>query len=472
MILDIEHLNRGNLRLSYFDKDGAVKVKDFLVPDPSNWEVCSDRDRKKSTIMKNWDGQAVKKVPTRYLNKHSVAEFIESLPKEDHEEITALNFPKVQSIDIETEVIDGFPNPDVARERITTIAIAFEDCKTMVMGWKPLSKEAERSIYDQHREYLKEFGDWEFRYVNFKNEYEMLYALIHKILPKCSVVIGWNMDFFDWPYITNRCNRLAIDISMASPSRRTHPVRTKEGAELKVPYHIGIIDYLTIYKKWDRVVKVKESNSLDFVSNAVLGTTKIKYDGTLQQLYEEDYDKYVLYNAIDAALVTLIHKKLRTINAAFSVASYCNLSIYKASSPVALTEALMWRGFFERGMVIADRRLDKPKGEYEGAYVKRPVPGMYRGVACYDFASLYPSIMRQFNISPESYIKKELDPAKIAAERERGEFIVAETGTMYKREESVTKELLARLYAERREHKDRYIEIEKFLSRRKKKTKI
>lgn len=405
----------------------------------------------------------MKRVPVRRMNKFSVAEFIENLPDADRSEITALNFPQVQSIDIETEVIDGFPNPNVARERITTIAVSFEDLSTVVMGWKPLSRESEKAVFDGHREYLKDFGEWSFRYVAFKNEYEMMYAFVHKVLPACSVVIGWNTDWFDWPYIVNRCARLNIDIAGASPSRRTHPMRTKEGAEFPVPYHIGLIDYLTIYKKWDRTVKVKESNSLDFVSNAVLGVTKLKYAGTLQQLYEEDYDKYVLYNAIDSALVLLIHHRLRTVNAAFSVAAYCNLSIYKSSSPVALTEALMWKGFYERGMVIGDRRVDKPKGEYEGAYVKNPVPGMYKAVACYDFASLYPSIMRQFNISPESYVRKAPDDREKMAEEG---LIVSVTGAAYRRETSVTKGLLTKLYAERKGHKKTHLEIERFLARR------
>jgi hypothetical protein len=96
--------------------------------------------------------------------------------------------------------------------------------------------------------------------------------------------------------------------------------------------HVGIIDYLDVYRRWDRTVAIKENNTLDFVGNAVLGVTKLKYEGTLQELYEKDYDKYILYNAVDAAIVCLIHKKLKTINAVLSVSCLCNLSISQKDS--------------------------------------------------------------------------------------------------------------------------------------------
>jgi DNA polymerase elongation subunit (family B) len=98
---------------------------------------------------------------------------------------------------------------------------------------------------------------------------------------------------FDWKYIYNRCKKIGIDITTASPSRKV------QGND-NILMHVGIIDYLDIYRRWDRTVAIKESNSLDFVASAVLGTTKLKYNGTLQELYENDYDKYVLYNAVDA----------------------------------------------------------------------------------------------------------------------------------------------------------------------------
>jgi DNA polymerase elongation subunit (family B) len=289
-----------------------------------------------------------------------------------------------------------------------------------------------------------------------------MYTFINKFLPNFSLAIGWNFMGFDWKYIFNRCKRLGIDVSMASPTRKL------QGND-NIPLHIGMIDYMEIYKRWDRTVQIKESNSLDFVSNAVLGTTKLKYSGTLQELYENDYDKYVLYNAIDAALVCLIHKKLKTINSVLSVSCLCNLSIYKASSAVNLTEALLWRGYYSRNMVIADKKVETPRGAYEGAYVKEPEAGMFRAVTCFDYASLYPSIMRQFNVSPESFITKTQDQTKLEAHKQDQSYIVSTTGAIYNNKEvSVLKEILTNLYSERKTNKNRHLEIERKLAKNKK----
>jgi DNA polymerase elongation subunit (family B) len=461
MILDIEN-NDGELIISYYDKEGKSRIKRFDTSNAENWTLCSASDTKRVREFANWDGKPVKKVKERKLNKWSIYEFINNLPAEDKDQITALNFPRIQSVDIETEVIDSFPAPEIAKERITTIAIATEDNSTLVLGWKKISKEQEKEIFDKHQEYLKNFGDWTFKYVCFEDEYNMMYTFINKILPSCSLIIGWNYMSFDWKYIFNRCKRLGIDVSLASPTRRLN-------GNDNIPMHIGMIDYLDIYRRWDRTVAIKESNTLDFVSNAVLGTTKIKYNGTLQELYELDYDKYILYNAIDAALVCLIHKKLKTLNSVLSVSNLTNLPMYKASSAVNLTEALLWKGYYDRNAVIADRKVETPRGSYEGAYVKEPEPGMFRAVTCFDYASLYPSIMRQFNVSPESFIMKVNDPTKNEKYKEDPNFIASVTGAVYDNKEvSVLKEILTNLYAERKINKTKHLEIERKFSKLKK----
>ena len=461
MILDIEN-NDGELIISYYDKEGKSRIKRFDTSETENWTICSASDPKRVKEFANWDGKPVKRIKERRLNKWSIYEFINNLPKDDKDQITALNFPRVQSVDIETEVIDSFPAPEIAKERITTIAIATEDNSTLVLGWKQISKDQEREIFDKHKEYLKNFGDWTFKYVCFEDEYNMMYTFINKILPSCSLIIGWNYMSFDWKYIFNRCKRLGIDVSMASPTRKV------QGND-NIPMHIGMIDYLDIYRRWDRTVAIKESNTLDFVSNAVLGTTKIKYNGTLQELYEIDYDKYILYNAIDAALVCLIHKKLKTLNSVLSVSNLTNLPMYKASSAVNLTEALLWKGYYERNAVIADRKVETPRGAYEGAYVKEPEPGMFRAVTCFDYASLYPSIMRQFNVSPESFILKVNDTTKMDNYKQDPNYIASVTGAVYDNQKvSVLKEILTNLYAERKINKNKHLEIERKFSKLKK----
>lgn len=460
MILDIEN-NNSEVILSYFDKEGKVKLKKFRLSEDecSNWKICSETDTRKSQTFRNWDGKPVKKVKDKRLSKFSIYEFIHNLDDPEKDQITGFHLPKIQSIDIETEVIDSFPDPSVARERITTIAISTETNKTIVLGWKPLSVDKQKEIFDSHREYLKKFGEWDFKYICFEDEFNMMYTFVNKFIPNFSVMIGWNFMNFDWKYIFNRCKRLGIDITAASPTRKI------QGND-NILMHVGIIDYLDIYRRWDRTVQIKESNSLDFVSNAVLGTTKLKYNGSLQELYENDYEKYVLYNAIDSALVSLIHQKLKTLNMVFSIGCICSVPIYRASSAVNVTEALLWKGYYKRNQVIADDRTDKVKGAYEGAYVKEPEPGMFRAATCFDYASLYPSIMRQYNVSPESFIRKEQNHENLEKYRKDPNYIVSVTGAIYDNsKESVLKEILTDLYTERKKNKNRGLGIDLTLSK-------
>ena len=450
MILDIE--NRfNNLRISYFDKQGDVKVNDYRVENIQNWQICSENDPHRDRTFRNWDGKPVKKSRSKFLNKWSIYEFIHN--NSDIDALSALNFPKIYSIDIETEVIDGFPNPEVARERITTIAIAMQNKKVLVLGWKPIDQEKQKKIFDDVRKHMKDYGEWDFKYKCFDDEYNMLFTFIHQLLPKMAFVTGWNFIGFDWKYIYTRCRRLSIDPAQASVSKKVN----RDG----IPLHIAMMDYLQIYRQFDRTVAVKENNTLDFVATTVLGIPKIKYNGTLQELYEQDYDKYVFYNAIDAALVTEIHEKIATLNAVLSVSVLCNISLYKCTSAVNITEAFLWKKYYQRHCVVADEFV-RPgeRKSYEGAYVKEPEVGFYKGAACFDFASLYPSIMRQINISPESYIKKEFDQEKLEEYRKDPEKIVSVTGAVYHKKPSAMKEVLTELYAERKKHKRRHLDLE------------
>ena len=153
----------------------------------------------------------------------------------------------------------------------------------------------------------------------------------------------------------------------------------------------------------------------------------------------------------------------------FSIGCFCDVSIYRASSAVNVTEALLCKGFYKRNMVIADERTEKIKGSYEGAYVKEPEAGMFRAVTCFDYASLYPSIMRQYNVSPESFVRKETDPNRIQELKKDPNYIVSVTGAIYDNSKvSVLKEILTELYTERKRNKNRQLDIERALLKIKK----
>ena len=138
---------------------------------------------------------------------------------------------------------------------------------------------------------------------------------------------------------------------------------------------------------------------------------------------------------------------------ALTIAHMTQISIFKAASPVAITEALLAREFLTRNLVMAKDPKAPPtkRQQFEGAFVKEPKTGMHNAVAAFDFASLYPSIMRQLNVSPESFIKKVKPEFK---DREVGDDrIVSVTGAVYSTERSILKDVLSRLYSQRKDYK-------------------
>lgn len=446
MLLDVQQ--RGTqLTISYYDKEGTTSYKQYRIDQVANWEVCEEKDKNKSDRFRNWDGRPVKKAAARALDKYSLIQFMDDLSYEETEEIFGYNFPKVYFVDIEVEVKDGFPEADRADTPVTTIAIVTPNAQAIVLATGDLAQSEQKKIQDDVDEYFKKTGvRFSFVYKKLDSEYDLLYTFFKSFMSKFPMVTGWNFINFDWKYLVNRASKLAIDPAISSP------VGELWGKE-NLPLHVGVMDYLELYRKWDRSVDIKENFTLDSTAEAVVGLKKIKYTGTIQDLYEKEYTKYVYYNVVDTCLVYLIHHKIKTMDIALTIANMCRIGIYKASSPVAITESMLCRKFLEQNKVMAKNFVEDSKKDtqYTGAYVKAPVVGMHRGVACFDFASLYPSIMRQINISPESFIKK-IDPA--AAQKEKSDDkIVSVTGAIYKKEDSILKNILTELYTNRKVYK-------------------
>ena len=448
MLLDISQEDK-HLRVSYYDEDGRTKFKlfDLNKEDMFNWHICSSNDKDADELIRNWDGKKVKKVRTKYLNKYRVIEFIDNLPEFHKDTIFGYHFPRTYFVDIEVEVTDSFPEPSIAANEITAICVVTPERQCIVLATKPLDIKIQEKIQNQVDNHFKDIDDkFSFIFKDFKTEYDLLYTFLDTFVKKFSMMTGWNFINFDWQYIVNRAKRIGIDINICSPTGETF-------GRHKFPKHVGIMDYLDIYKKWDKTVDIKENYKLDTVGEEVVGIRKVKYDGTIQDLYEKDYPKYIFYNVIDTALVYLIHQKIKTMDIALTISHMSRISIFKAGSPVAITEALLSREFLKKNKVMAVDPKAKPskREQFEGAFVKEPITGMHGAVAAFDFASLYPSIMRQMNVSPESFVKKVApDKRKTEVGEDR---IVAVTGAVYSTERSILKDVLTRLYSQRKEYK-------------------
>lgn len=464
MILDIEQTYE-LLKISYYDKKGNVAFKKYDTNNLYNWVLCGESDPRKDPVYKNWDGRAVKKAKCKFQTKYSMLEFLQNLPTEDKEDLFALNFPKTYFFDIETEVLDGFPDPEFAKNKITAISITSPDYNVITLATKQLEYKEITKIQEDINEYIKSTGKrFNFTFKYFESETDMLFTFLDKFVKNIPLLSGWNIVNFDWKYIINRCKHLALDPIIASP---VHQLRYDN-----IPLHVGILDYMEIYKKWDRSVEIKENFTLDSNAEAVLKLKKIKYNGTLQDLYNKDYEKYILYNAIDTILVQLMHEKLKTLDIALTLANLCNISIYKASSPVTVTESLFCRKFLEKNLVMtvdpSKQGITPKKQQFTGAYVKKPVPGLYKLIMCNDYSSLYPSCMRQLNISPESFIEKlygivkpkdendeytRAQNKKIIDARKTDDVIISTNGCVFQKEDSILKQILNELYSNRKKNK-------------------
>jgi DNA polymerase elongation subunit (family B) len=450
MLLDLQQEEQ-SLIVSFFNEEGKVDFKTYDTSNVYNWQVCEPTDKYKSKQFINWDGKPVKKFKGKNLGKHTLTTFLESLPEEDSNKIFGYNFPKIYFFDIETEVTEGFPEPSKAENQVLTISLVTPEQKIIVMGLKDLTPTEQASIASRTNEHFKAFNsNWEFIYKKFNSEYDMVYTFMQTV-SKLPMLSGWHCIGFDWQYLINRCRRLQIDPSISSPTRSLTD-------KTKLPYHVGLIDYKELYVNWDRSISPKENGKLETAAKQVLGMGKIQYDGGLQDLYEKDFETYVYYNAVDSALVYYIDQKLKTMQVVLTLSNICKMSIYKAGSPVAITESIICRNLLKENKVMArnfnESDENKKQGQYTGAFVKDPVVGMHRGVACFDYASLYPSIMRQFNISPDSYIEKLPDNIKDEKrEQLKGSKIVTSYGGVYSTEPSILKKVLTDLYSERKKYK-------------------
>jgi DNA polymerase elongation subunit (family B) len=237
------------------------------------------------------------------------------------------------------------------------------------------------------------------------------------------------------------------------------PSKTLIG-KAKMPVHLGLLDYMEVFMN-TKPYKVVENYKLDYIANLVLGTTKLHSEYATMMEAQQDVENFTKYNIIDTILVKLIEDKLGLLDVAFAISKFAKVDVSKVFSAVFITETLMCREFLERGLYMAnDRRELEEDATYDGAYVAKPEPGYYKYVSCFDFASMYPNIQIQFNISPDSY------GGKIKAGQEPTiDQVLTKNDTLFtKKYDSAARTILTRLYNGRVDTKDEMKKLEEQLS--------
>lgn len=380
MIVNIEK-RKSYLIISYVNKDGGISYMKLDIPPSHQFEYAYTRYRHEALPdIKSWDNKNVKRVPSNFMSKYRIQEFFMDAG-EIANPLFEMNYPKIASCDIEVDVTDdGFAEPSMANNKINTVAWSqYPD--VYVFGLKNLSGEqCERIEQDINKHTSKIGKKWNFIYRQHDNEADMLHDFLYNYARHAPLITGWNFWNFDWLYIYNRCKNLSLDISWMSPTKQWYDHKTKDRNKtviIKLPQHKLIVDYLAIYKKWDRIIDPKENNTLDFVAESALGIKKVKYSGTFTELYEKDFDKYVFYNAIDTVLVEEIHNKLKTMNTFLGLGNITRVEAMSAFSPIQMLEATLARYAYNRNQVFPNARNRNQRGDYIGAFVFDPVPDLY-----------------------------------------------------------------------------------------------
>lgn len=468
MILDYEYKN-GKLLLSYFNKKGNIEFKTYDWHSPLQWEICSDKDVSKSDQFKTWNKKPVKLNRSRYPNRYAIYEYLRKVNEEDQKDIFGYNKPNLWFCDIEVEITQGFPEAYLADNEVTSVSLINGD-NVVLLGIKPLSdKQIEQMEIDMNKYFEKFDKHYKIKWIYCETEYELMDILFNVIIPKIPVMTGWNFIKYDWVYLVTRARKIGINPNVASPTGELKKPWSKNADDYKpiyeeLPKHRMIFDYMEIFDKWDNSIKIRESMSLDFISSAVLDVKKLEYDGTLKDLYHNDWYTYSLYNCIDTALVQLIDEKQKTFDIMLSIANLAKIDVKSVLSQLRVTEGVLFDTYYENGIVMAKQKSsytendeDENDKKFTGGYVKFPCVGLKMWVVVFDYASLYPSTMRQFNIAPESYKGMKISDTECMLDGVKQPIdntdIILLNGAVFKNEESGTKTVLTNIYFDRKSNK-------------------
>lgn len=462
-MVNIEQVN-DILKISYVDENGDIKISALKVPSEEmfNWEYTKTKGDKKFI---SWDKKPIKKVKSKYLNKYRMVEYFASQPQEYQDlYFNVRNIPKMYFVDIETQILDEFPSNENPKSIIYTIAIADQENNIIVLGLKDLSDKDITSIKNKLNKHFSLFNiEFNFKYIKYETEFDMLYTFLAKFVKKMPLITGWNFTGFDWPYIIARSRRLGIDVEICSPTGKMKtvnlPLNDNTDIRVDLPYHKIVVDYLQVYKKWDNRILIKESDTLDYVAEQALKIKKVSYNGTLTDLYRDNFQDYVFYNAVDAHLVKLIHDQLNSIYPYLALSNLTRVEHHHAFSAKNMIENILALELLNHNKILVlDTNKEKPKGEkFKGAYVFPVEKGFHKWVLAFDFASLYPSTIRQHKISPETYLGKIASLPKLLDDDK----IYCANGAVFeKTDEGALPILMSKIYKQRKDYKNIYGEIE------------
>lgn len=376
---------------------------------------------------------------------------------------------RVGYLDIEVETRNGFSSSSEAWQPITAISLKCNGTY-YVFGLKDYIVSQDNIQY-----YLAE------------NEEDLIEQFISTWRAlDVDVVTGWNVQFFDIPYLINRITNVFDEdtAKKLSPwghiTSRNAIIHGREEMAMTL-VGIAILDYMELYKKF--TFTQQSSYKLNHIAHVELGDAKIDYSeyGTLHDLYDNDFQKYIDYNIQDVELIERLEDKMKFIEQAYALAYSAKVNLNDVFSQVRMWDVMIHNYLYDRHIVVPQKRESKKDEKYAGAYVADPVVGMHEWIASFDLASLYPHLIMQYNISPETIVNHKFNVSiDDVIDRDRSKFesvgtnmlfdpdgvevSVAANGHAFRRDvRGFLPEMMEMLYDQRKEFKRSMIEAEQEL---------
>jgi DNA polymerase elongation subunit (family B) len=294
----------------------------------------------------------------------------------------------------------GFASPQDPFNPVTAISLYLDwlgQLVTLVIAPKHYSSEMAQHISSEFENCIV-----------FTNEIEM-FETFFQLIEDADVLTGWNSEGYDIPYMVNRVTRVmskddtrkfCLMGHLPKPREYERFGKTETTYDLVGRIHM---DYLQLYKKYN--YESRHSYKLDFIGEMEVGENKTQYEGSLDQLYNKDFKKFIEYNRQDTMLLVKIHNKLQFLDLANSIAHQNTVLLPTAMGSVAQIEMAIINKAHSMGMVVPDKQEKEADDQAAaGAYVATPKKGISEWIGGMDIASLYPSVIRALNMAPETIV--------------------------------------------------------------------
>jgi DNA polymerase elongation subunit (family B) len=429
------------------DKGSGWTTLDDVAVDPIQFDSMNEA----KDFMKRYEGISNFNV---YGNTNYTAQFVaETFPNDIPFDRSMV---KVLNIDIEVQSDDGFPEPMQAAYPIISITIRKDDGNYWVWGLNDYTPTREDVLF-----------------IKCDSEYDLLKKFV-KTWETYSpdIITGWNTRFFDIPYIVNRIRKITGDEEMLKRLSPWNLVRERNVTINGKPNQeyilegIEHLDYLEIYKKF--TYTQQESYRLDHIAHVELGERKLSYEehGNLYTLYKEDYTKFIDYNIRDVELVYLLDEKLDLISLILTMAYKAGVNYGDTLGTTNIWDCIIYR-MLNKKKVAVPQKLEKAKTAYPGGYVKEPQVGSHDWVTSFDLNSLYPNIIVQYNMSPETVLDGFYNNVSVDAylngdvDVSGNNYSLAPTGISFSHDKKgVVPTIIEQYYAERRVIKNQMLEAQ------------